>query len=159
MAAVYSILGGFGEQDTELTEGDPEPRERGAELSTRIRFGPATSFAKVGRQLAKRFTLNRKQGIALRLICRQLDRIRRDERGTTQLCLFVGSEGSTGKSRVIEAVAELFSSKDVSHRMLVTAISGTAAARINGVTIHSACGFRKTSHGEGLTRRPTVSRA
>jgi len=29
------------------------------------------------------------------------------------------------------------------HRLLVTATSGTAAARINGVTFHSACNFLK----------------
>ena len=31
----------------------------------------------------------------------------------------------------------------MSHRLLVTATSGTAAANINGVTIHSACSFSK----------------
>ncbi|KJZ68336.1 hypothetical protein HIM_12277 [Hirsutella minnesotensis 3608] len=46
-------------------------------------------------------------------------------------------------SRVIEALVELFASKDQSNRLLITATSGTAAARINGVTIHSACGFSK----------------
>jgi len=37
----------------------------------------------------------------------------------------------------------LFSGKSISHRLLVTATSGTAAPRINGVMIHSACGFSK----------------
>ena len=37
----------------------------------------------------------------------------------------------------------LFASKGMSHRLLVTATSGTAAARINGITIHSACNFSK----------------
>ncbi|KAF7534594.1 hypothetical protein G7Z17_g13342 [Cylindrodendrum hubeiense] len=60
-----------------------------------------------------------------------------------QLCEFVGGEGGTGKSRVIEAIAALFEGKGAAHRLLVTATSGTAAARINGVTIHSACRFSK----------------
>ena len=38
---------------------------------------------------------------------------------------------------------QIFESKGISHRLLLTATSGTAAARINGVTIHSACGFSK----------------
>ncbi|EJT68997.1 hypothetical protein GGTG_13394 [Gaeumannomyces tritici R3-111a-1] len=80
----------------------------GTEPSTRIRFGPSTSFCEVGRQVAESLTLNRRQRIALWLICRQLDQVRRDESGTPQLCLFVGGEGGTGKSRVIAGVAELF---------------------------------------------------
>ncbi|KAM4064129.1 PIF1-like helicase [Hirsutella rhossiliensis] len=64
-------------------------------------------------------------------------------RNVRQLCQFVGGEGGTGKSRVIEALVELFASKDQSNRLMITATSGTAAARINGITIHSACGFSK----------------
>ncbi|KAL2127075.1 hypothetical protein VTI74DRAFT_11378 [Chaetomium olivicolor] len=142
-AAVYSILNGFGEQDVRLTEADSERLVGPAGPSTSIRFGSATSFVEAGRRLAESFTLNQRQSIAVRLVCRQLDRLRVAERQTTQLCLFVGGEGGTGKSRVIETVSELFSGKGISHRLLVTATSGTAAARINGVTIHSACGFSK----------------
>jgi hypothetical protein len=58
-----------------------------------------------------------------------------------QLCQFIGGEGGTGKSRIIEAIVELFARKGMQRRVLVTATSGTAAARINGVTIHSACNF------------------
>ncbi|KAM4064159.1 PIF1-like helicase [Hirsutella rhossiliensis] len=60
-----------------------------------------------------------------------------------QLCQFVGGEGGTGKSRIIGALVELFSGKSLSNRLLITATSGTAAAQINGITIHSACGFTK----------------
>ena len=64
-----------------------------------------------------------------------------------------GRDARSGKSRygsrVIEAVAELFVRKDISHRLLLTAASGTAAARINGVTIHSACGFSKDAPRRG----------
>ncbi|RKK66419.1 hypothetical protein BFJ69_g15414 [Fusarium oxysporum] len=74
---------------------------------------------------------------------RQLDQVRRDEHCTSQLCLFIEGEGGTGKSRVITAIAELFARKSQSHRLLVTATSGTAAANINGITIHSACKFSK----------------
>ena len=99
--------------------------------------------SKVGRRLVESFTLNRRQSIAVRLICRQLDRICRDEQGTPQLCQFIGGEGGTGKSRIIEVIAKLFVSKGMPHRLLVTATSGIAAAKINGVTIHSACKFSK----------------
>ena len=142
-AAAYSVLSGFGEQNVDVTAADSESLDQNTEPSMDIRFGMSTSFSEVGRWLAKSFTLNRRQNIALQLICRQLDRVRRDERGTPQLCQFIGREGGTGKSRIIEAIAELFASKRISHRLLVTATSGTAAAKINGITIHSACSFSK----------------
>ncbi|OWT42276.1 PIF1 protein [Pochonia chlamydosporia 170] len=141
--AAYSVLHGFGEDDISITAADSETVAGATGPSTSIGFGPATSFLEAGRQLAVSFTLNQRQSIALRLICRQLDRVRRDERGTPQLCQFVGGEGGTGKSRVIEAIAALFASKGISHRLLVTATSGTAAAQINGITIHSACNLSK----------------
>ncbi|PVH90925.1 hypothetical protein DM02DRAFT_647465 [Periconia macrospinosa] len=142
-AAVYSVLNGFGEQDVHVTDADSESMAWSTVPSVGLRLGPSTSFCEAGRQLAEQFSLNQRQSIALRLICRQLDRARRDESGTSQLCQFVGGEGGTGKSRIIEAIVELFASKSMSHRLLVTATSGTAAARINGITIHSACNFSK----------------
>ncbi|KAM4067929.1 PIF1-like helicase [Hirsutella rhossiliensis] len=73
-----------------------------------------------------------------------------DRRGDAcQLRQFVGGEGGTGKSRIIEALVELFSKKSLSNRLLITATSGTAAARINGITIHSACGFTKDQGAGG----------
>ncbi|XP_044720066.1 PIF1-like helicase domain-containing protein [Hirsutella rhossiliensis] len=63
------------------------------------------------RELAGQLTLNEKQAIALLIVCRQLDRIRQGDDaggdGGGQLCLFIGGEGGTGKSRVIEALVEL----------------------------------------------------
>ncbi|QLI69148.1 ATP-dependent DNA helicase PIF1 [Metarhizium brunneum] len=141
--AAYSVLHGFGEDDISITAADSETVAGATGPSTSIRFGPATSFLEAGRQFAVSFTLNQRQSIALRLICRQLDRVRRDERGTSQPCQFVGGEGGTGKSQVIEAIAALFASKGISHRLLVTATSGTAAAQVNGITIHSACNLSK----------------
>ncbi|KAM4063874.1 PIF1-like helicase [Hirsutella rhossiliensis] len=73
-----------------------------------------------------------------------------DRRGDAcQLRQFVGGEGGTGKSRIIEALVELFNKKSLSNRLLITATSGTAAARINGITIHSACGFTKDQGAGG----------
>ncbi|EXK24151.1 hypothetical protein FOMG_19112 [Fusarium oxysporum f. sp. melonis 26406] len=91
-----------------------------------VHFGASTSFLEAGKALVARFTLNK-----------------REKSDISQLCQFVGGEGGTGKSRVIEALVELFASKCISDRLLITATSGTAAARINGITIHSACVFSK----------------
>ncbi|KAM4056450.1 PIF1-like helicase [Hirsutella rhossiliensis] len=127
-----------------MTAAELEEGVAGASAGMEIRFGASTSFLEAGKALAARLTLNKKQAIAFLIICRQLDLIRRGEKSNVrQLCQFVGGEGGTGKSRVIEALVELFASKDQSNRLMITATSGTAAARINGITIHSACGFSK----------------
>jgi hypothetical protein len=147
-AAVNNVLSGFGEQDVQLTAADSDERTSGNRPTAEVCLGPSTSILEVGRQLTELFTLNRKQSVAFLLICRQLDLILRGEGAASpiappQLLQFVGGEGGTGKSRVIEAVVELFAGKGISNRLLVTATSGTAAARINGITIHSACNFSK----------------
>ncbi|EXM13396.1 hypothetical protein FOTG_18153 [Fusarium oxysporum f. sp. vasinfectum 25433] len=143
-AAVRSVLTGFGEEDIQMTAADLEETAAEAGPRMEVDFGASTSFLEAGKALAARFTLNRRQTIAFLIICRQLDSIQCSDRGDVgQLCDFVGGEGGTGKSRVIEALVELFASKGISNRLLITATSGTAAARINGITIHSACGFSK----------------
>ncbi|KAM4061647.1 PIF1-like helicase [Hirsutella rhossiliensis] len=135
-AAVRSVLTGFGDDDILMTAADLEETVE-ASAGMEIRLGASTSFIEAGKALVARFTLNKKQAIAFLIICRQLDLIRRGEKGNgCQLCQFVGGEGGTGKSRVIEALVELFASKDQSNRVIITATSGTAAARINGITIH-----------------------
>ncbi|KAL8284675.1 hypothetical protein RB600_009209 [Gaeumannomyces tritici] len=148
-AAAGGILNGSGEQDVYLTVAFPESRDWGSGPSTTIRFGSCTSFLEAGRQLGEAFTLNRRQSIAFRFICRQLDQVRRDKCGTPQLCQFIGGEGGTGKSRIIAAVTELFARMGQPHRLLVTATFGTAAANINGITIHSACKFSKDTIPRG----------
>ncbi|KAM4063277.1 PIF1-like helicase [Hirsutella rhossiliensis] len=119
---------GFGEDDMDVTAADGDPD-----------VGTAAGM----------------RSIALLIVCRQLDQIRQANEaggdGEGQLCLFVGGEGGTGKSRVIEALVELLARRELSSRMLVTATSGTAAARINGITLHSACGLTVGQAG-GATR-------
>ncbi|XP_044716583.1 PIF1-like helicase domain-containing protein [Hirsutella rhossiliensis] len=142
---------GFGEDDMDVTAADGDP-DVGTAAGMRVRLRPSSSFPAAGRELA-RLTLNEKQSIALLIVCRQLDQVRQaneaggDGDGEGQLCLFIGGEGGTGKSRVIEALVELLARRELSSRMLVTATSGTAAARINGITLHSACGLARFVDG------------
>ncbi|XP_044717356.1 PIF1-like helicase domain-containing protein [Hirsutella rhossiliensis] len=140
-AALRGVMGGFGEDDIDVTAAD----------------GDADAGTAAGmRELAGQLTLNEKQAIALLIVCRQLDRIRQGDDaggdGGGQLCLFIGGEGGTGKSRVIEALVELLARRDLSSRLLVTATSGTAAARINGITLHSACGLTGERFVDGRSR-------
>ncbi|KAM4061901.1 PIF1-like helicase [Hirsutella rhossiliensis] len=135
-AALRGVMGGFGEDDIDVTAADGD--------------------ADAGTAAGMRLTLNEKQAIALLIVCRQLDRIRQGDDaggdGGGQLCLFIGGEGGTGKSRVIEALVELLARRDLSSRLLVTATSGTAAARINGITLHSACGLTGERFVDGRSR-------
>ncbi|KAM4064050.1 PIF1-like helicase [Hirsutella rhossiliensis] len=130
-AALRGVMGGFGEDDMDVTAADGD-----------VDAGTAAVM----------------RAIALLIVCRQLDRIRQGDDaggdGGGQLCLFIGGEGGTGKSRVIEALVELLARRDLSSRLLVTATSGTAAARINGITLHSACGLTVGQGGRagGATR-------
>ncbi|KID59322.1 arrestin domain-containing protein, partial [Metarhizium hybridum] len=106
-----------------------------------LQWRASSSFYAEGDRVSETLTLNSRQRAAFLLICRQMDRIREAQRETDvdQLCQFIGGEGGTGKSRIIEAIVELFARRGAENRLLVTATSGTAAARINGITIHSAC--------------------
>ncbi|KAM4061853.1 PIF1-like helicase [Hirsutella rhossiliensis] len=154
-AALRGVMGGFGEDHMDVTAADGDV-DAGTAAGMRVRLGPSSSFVAAGRELAGQLTLNEKQAIALVIVCRQLDRIRQGDEaggdGSAQLCLFIGGEGGTGKSRVIEALVELLARRDLSSRLLVTATSGTAAARINGITLHSACGLTGERFVDGRSR-------
>ena len=54
-----------------------------------------------------------------------------------QLLMIVIGTAGTGKSFLINAIRQLFSSHDCSHRLRVTAPTGIAASSIQGCTIHS----------------------
>ncbi|KJZ69185.1 hypothetical protein HIM_11418 [Hirsutella minnesotensis 3608] len=123
-AATRSVLTDFGDEDIQMTAADLEGTVGDAEPSVEVRLGPSTTFLETSKDLVARLTLNQKQAIALLILCRQLDLIHRGEQGDVgQLCQFVGGEGGTGKSRVIEALVELFARKGLSNRLLITATS------------------------------------
>jgi hypothetical protein len=95
-----------------------------------------------GTKLAIKFTLDKKQKVAFLLIYKHLDRLpstASKAQNYQQHCQFIGGKGRTGKSRVIKALVTLFKERGMSKMILMTATSGTTAARISGITIHSAC--------------------
>jgi hypothetical protein len=106
----------------------------------RLEFGPYTSYVDVALALTRQWTLNKLQSMAVLLPALFLD-----ERGTRlqeeegkQHLQYVGGEGGTGKSRIIQAIKDMFRLKDGLHTLLLTGASGNAAALIGGVTLHSA---------------------
>jgi PIF1-like helicase len=54
---------------------------------------------------------------------------------------YVGGAGGTGKSRVIDAIYDVFKVKGCEKELLITASSGSAGAKTQGVTIYSALGI------------------
>ncbi|KAM4058291.1 PIF1-like helicase [Hirsutella rhossiliensis] len=49
--------------------------------------------------------------------------------------------GGTGKSRIIDALKDMFAARNQPHLLQITGTSGSSAAQIGGTTIHSACGL------------------
>ncbi|KAM4061742.1 PIF1-like helicase [Hirsutella rhossiliensis] len=112
----------FREDEVEMTMADSDETAIDAGAGMDVQFGPSTSFLAAGKVLATRLTLNKRQSIAFLIICRQLD-------------LMQQADGAMPASCAI---------KEPSNRLLITATSGTAAARINGITIHPPAGSLKT---------------
>ncbi|TFK24314.1 hypothetical protein FA15DRAFT_680755 [Coprinopsis marcescibilis] len=60
--------------------------------------------------------------------------------------------GGTGKSRVIQALINFFNARKESHRFIVLAPTGTAAALLNGSTYHSVLGILSRLDGDEKVR-------
>ncbi|XP_044714518.1 PIF1-like helicase domain-containing protein [Hirsutella rhossiliensis] len=86
-------------------------------------INPATGFVEMGHIAATSYTLNYLQTMALQLVCGFLDRYTTDPDSAGQHLQYTGGPGGQP------------------HLLQVTGTSGSAAARIGGTTIHSACGL------------------
>jgi len=58
-----------------------------------------------------------------------------------QLCMYIGGMAGTGKSQIIQCLIEFFRLRYQSHRLTITAPTGSAAALIGGSTYHSVLGI------------------
>ncbi|KAF5366432.1 hypothetical protein D9758_009766 [Tetrapyrgos nigripes] len=65
-----------------------------------------------------------------------------------QLKMYIGGMGGTGKSTVLRALRKFFAERKESHRMLVVAPTGNAAALLAGSTYHYMFGINSKSEGE-----------
>src|ERR1700734_4458863 len=77
--------------------------------------------------------------------------------GYEQLMMYVGGMGGTGKSQVIKALMDFFKSRNESHRFVVFAPTGTAAALLQGSTYHSILGV--PIDGQTALRNETTNNA
>jgi PIF1-like helicase len=77
--------------------------------------------------------------------------------GSEQLIMYVGGMAGTGKSQVIKALMDFFKSRNESHRFVVVAPTGTAAALLHGSTYHSFLGV--PIDGQTALRNETTNNA
>ena len=118
--------------------------------SMQLEVGPYTTWTQVAWDVGLVWTLNKLQQLALFLPTEALDTYQHaaDGQKPESHMQYIGGEGGTGKSRVIEALKDVFRAKGQLHRLIITASSGSAAARIGGMTIHSACGLQTDDYGK-----------
>lgn len=83
--------------------------------------------------IAAKWTLNPKQLLAVRILGSHVHEPQSDP-----LRMYVGGPAGTGKSRVIDALKDLFKLRGEDARLLSTSFMGVAAKNIGGMTLHSA---------------------
>ena len=83
-----------------------------------------------------KYNLNTDQERAFRIVANHATELQPEI-----LKMYLGGMGGTGKSRVIEALIQFFKDRSESHRFLVVAPTGSAAALLNGSTYHSVLGI------------------
>src|SRR6202167_1390360 len=81
------------------------------------------SAQKLIEDVVKKFELTSDQERAFRIVANHAV-----SPGSEQLMVYVGGMGGTGKSQVIKALMEFYKSRNESHRFVVLAHTGTAAA-------------------------------
>ncbi|XP_044714658.1 PIF1-like helicase domain-containing protein [Hirsutella rhossiliensis] len=134
-ADIDDTLARYGDMGPAIAHPGSDLNERGPRML--VDASPATSFADMGLATAATFTLNYLQTMALQL--------------------YTGGPGGTGKSRIIDALKDMFAARNQPHLLQITGTSGSSAAQIGGTTIHSACGL--DSHRDPNKPPPPFSEA
>ncbi|KAF9005688.1 hypothetical protein BDQ17DRAFT_1240074, partial [Cyathus striatus] len=64
---------------------------------------------------------------------------------TTQLRMYLGGQGGTGKSQVINCLRHYFTSLNQVRRFRLTSFTGVAAQNILGMTLHAALSLNQSN--------------
>jgi hypothetical protein len=87
-------------------------------------------------QISCTFGLNMEQNRAFRIVANHAC-----SPDSEQLKMYIGGMAGTGKSQVLKALIEFFSQRKESHRLIVVAPTGSAAALLGGSTYHFTLGI------------------
>jgi PIF1-like helicase/Helitron helicase-like domain at N-terminus len=104
--------------------------------------------------ISRHFNLNDEQTLAFRIVVNQS--LGFNQFGE-QLLMGVFGEGGTGKSQLIRAIKAWFDHIHQQDRLVVTAMTGTAAAKIDGCTLHSGVGI-PVERGDRGSRRISIAK-
>jgi DNA replication protein DnaC len=102
------------------------------------------SWTAAASEISTARNLNNRQTLVMTKIAHHLQAMESQntqEREKNQFLLYVGGSGGVGKSWLIQAIETLFQVMDDHRSLCITASTGSAAANINGRTIHSAIGL------------------
>ncbi|XP_044714659.1 PIF1-like helicase domain-containing protein [Hirsutella rhossiliensis] len=154
-ADIDDTLARYGDTESPAALPGSDLNERGPRMLVDV--SPATSFAEMGHTAAASFTLNYLQTMALQLVCLFLDKYTANPDSAGQHLQYTGGPGGTGKSRIIDALKDVFAARNQPHLLQITGTSGSSAAQIGGTTIHSACGL--DSHRDPNKPPPPFSEA
>ena len=100
------------------------------------------------------FSLNEEQERAFRTVANHASSL---EPPPLKMCL--AGMGGTGKTQVIKALISMFERRNESHRFIVVAPTGNAAASIGGTTYHSMFGIRideKKGNSDNVKNQATL---
>ena len=87
-------------------------------------------------KVQSKYILNSEQERAFKIIATHAINV-----DSPQLCMYIGGMAGTGKSQIIRCLIEFFTLRQQSHRLVITAPTGSAAALIGGSTYHSMLGI------------------
>jgi hypothetical protein len=148
-AAVARIHGSFDSGALTFSAGN------GAQATLQIKTGVYGTFAAVAIYVSKVWNLYKLQIQAVIQPFEFLDQYKLKVHGEerSQYFMYLGGAGGTGKSRVIDAILDMFKVQRYDNELLVTASSGSAAAKINSATVHSTLGI---SIGDAEVGRDSV---
>lgn len=106
-------------------------------------------------QIGDRFELNEKQWIAFRIIAEHFVRqyIEKREDTNPQLTMLMTGPGGTGKTHVVKAVQAVMEYYGYGHVIRFLAPTGSAAALIDGMTIHKGLGIKIKANNKGKGNR------
>jgi PIF1-like helicase len=101
--------------------------------------------------IGARFNMNERQWIAFRIIARSFvqKHVYKQYSDKDPLHMFMTGPGGTGKTHVVKAVREVMRHYGAAHQIRFLAPTGSAAALIDGMTIHKGLGIKVKSNEKG----------